>query len=165
MGDYDVGYGKPPRATRFKSGMSGNPRGRPKRDPFPLGDIVNNVLDEPVQYHEKGRTHSATRREVALKTLVQRATNGDVVAAEMVLRRRTHALRRAGASSSQVLICDWLPDYPGQTAEQKHRDLGLSNESRVLEADSVSSTSAPPSDGAADRQETGVQGAAHDSRE
>ena len=27
---YDVGYGKPPAATRFKSGQSGNPRGRPK---------------------------------------------------------------------------------------------------------------------------------------
>ena len=28
--DYDVGYGKLPAATRFKSGKSGNPRGRPK---------------------------------------------------------------------------------------------------------------------------------------
>jgi hypothetical protein len=27
--DYEVGYGKPPRHTRFKSGQSGNPRGRP----------------------------------------------------------------------------------------------------------------------------------------
>ena len=27
---YDVGYGKPPAATRFKTGKSGNPRGRPK---------------------------------------------------------------------------------------------------------------------------------------
>ena len=28
--DYQVGYGKPPIETRFKSGQSGNPRGRPK---------------------------------------------------------------------------------------------------------------------------------------
>lgn len=27
---YEVGYGKPPAATRFKAGKSGNPRGRPK---------------------------------------------------------------------------------------------------------------------------------------
>lgn len=27
---YDVGYGKPPVATRFKQGQSGNPKGRPK---------------------------------------------------------------------------------------------------------------------------------------
>ena len=27
---YEVGYGKPPEATRFKPGVSGNPKGRPK---------------------------------------------------------------------------------------------------------------------------------------
>ena len=27
--DYEVGYGKPPRHTRFTKGQSGNPRGRP----------------------------------------------------------------------------------------------------------------------------------------
>jgi hypothetical protein len=29
-GDYEVGYGKPPKHTRFKPGQSGNPKGRPK---------------------------------------------------------------------------------------------------------------------------------------
>jgi hypothetical protein len=29
--DYDVGYGRPPKETRFKPGKSGNPRGRPKK--------------------------------------------------------------------------------------------------------------------------------------
>ncbi|MES0824809.1 DUF5681 domain-containing protein [Ruegeria sp. SCP11] len=28
--DYEVGYGKPPKATQFKKGRSGNPKGRPK---------------------------------------------------------------------------------------------------------------------------------------
>ena len=40
--DYEVGYGKPPHHTRFKPGVSGNPRGRPKDaknliDPGPRG--------------------------------------------------------------------------------------------------------------------------------
>ncbi len=30
-GDYDVGYGKPPKHTRWKKGQSGNPGGRPRR--------------------------------------------------------------------------------------------------------------------------------------
>ena len=30
MSGYKVGYGKPPKATQFKKGKSGNPRGRPK---------------------------------------------------------------------------------------------------------------------------------------
>ena len=29
-GDYQVGYGKPPGHTRFRPGVSGNPRGRPR---------------------------------------------------------------------------------------------------------------------------------------
>src|SRR5262245_3619190 len=28
---YEVGYGKPPRHTRFRKGQSGNPSGRPRR--------------------------------------------------------------------------------------------------------------------------------------
>jgi hypothetical protein len=28
--EYAVGYGKPPRSTRFAKGKSGNPKGRPK---------------------------------------------------------------------------------------------------------------------------------------
>ena len=31
MANYDVGYRKPPKHSRFKKGESGNPRGRPKR--------------------------------------------------------------------------------------------------------------------------------------
>jgi len=29
-GGYKVGYSKPPKATQFRKGRSGNPRGRPK---------------------------------------------------------------------------------------------------------------------------------------
>jgi hypothetical protein len=29
--NYEVGYGKPPKNTRFRMGISGNPEGRPKR--------------------------------------------------------------------------------------------------------------------------------------
>ena len=30
VGTYEVGYKKPPKATRFKPGLSGNPKGRPR---------------------------------------------------------------------------------------------------------------------------------------
>jgi|HubBroStandDraft_5_1064220.scaffolds.fasta_scaffold06295_1 hypothetical protein len=124
MGDYEVGYGKPPKKFRFKPGTSGNPKGRPVRDRTLLGEIVKTVLDAPVQYREKGRARTGTRREVSLKLLVQQALKGDVGAADMVQRRYAAALRQAGTGSSRLLIRDWLPDHPGQTAEQKTRDLG-----------------------------------------
>jgi hypothetical protein len=33
VGDYQIGYGKPPNQTRFRPGLSGNPRGRPRGAP------------------------------------------------------------------------------------------------------------------------------------
>ncbi|HWA91162.1 MAG TPA: DUF5681 domain-containing protein [Rhizomicrobium sp.] len=124
MHDYGIGYGKPPRATRFRPGTSGNPKGRPKCASSPLGEIVNDVLNAPVKYRENGRARTSSRREVALKQLVQRAINGDVGAADVLLHKRAQMLRQAGGQANRLLIRDWLPDYPGQTAEQKARDLG-----------------------------------------
>jgi hypothetical protein len=31
--DYEIGYRRPPRETRFKKGQSGNPKGRRKKKP------------------------------------------------------------------------------------------------------------------------------------
>jgi len=39
---YEVGYGKPPRHTRFEPGVSGNPHGRPK-DAKNLSTLVHDA--------------------------------------------------------------------------------------------------------------------------
>jgi hypothetical protein len=45
--DGKVGYGRPPKHTRFKKGQSGNPRGRPKRSRNLQSALVR-VVAEPV---------------------------------------------------------------------------------------------------------------------
>jgi len=40
MADYEVGYGKPPKSRRFQPGVSGNPKGRPKRKPLALAETI-----------------------------------------------------------------------------------------------------------------------------
>lgn len=119
MADDDIGYGKPPKNTRFKAGKSGNPRGRPKFAPDRLAEIVQEVLDTPMRYRENGRNKTATRTEVRLKLLAERAVKGDVSAAELLLKRRTHALRHGDVGAKRLIVTDWLPDYPGQTGEEK----------------------------------------------
>ena len=43
MANYEIGYGKPPASGRFRAGVSGNPKGRPKRKPSPLAERIKTV--------------------------------------------------------------------------------------------------------------------------
>ena len=47
-GDFEVGYGKPPRHTRFKTGRSGNPRGR-RKGQRNLAAVLREVLRQTVK--------------------------------------------------------------------------------------------------------------------
>jgi hypothetical protein len=133
MPNYDVGYGKPPRKSRFRSGVSGNPKGRPKRKPSALAGIIRDVLSAPIEYRERGRLKAGTRRELSLKVLVEHAIKGDLVAADFILKVRAHGLRYGEAGVDRLQISDWLPDYPGQTADQKTREFTGSSNADPLE--------------------------------
>jgi hypothetical protein len=127
MTDYEVGYRKSPKHSRFKKGVSSNPKGRPKRKPLAAGEIIDGVLNAPAQYREAGRIKTATRRELSLKTYVTRALNGDFKAAGALLKLRAYAQKYGDTGVHRIQIDDWLPDYPGQTAEQKTREFSNEN--------------------------------------
>jgi Family of unknown function (DUF5681) len=123
MSDDDVGYGKPPKHSRFKPGNNANPKGRPKRKPAAIADIVNDVSNGVTEYRERGQTKKATRWELAIRSHVKRALLGDLKSIEAVLLLLAHA-RSAGDGGVQRLeITDWLPDYPSQTGEQKTQEF------------------------------------------
>ena len=71
-----VGYGQPPKQTRFQKGRSGNPRGRPKGAPN-LATALARTLKEPVVITEHGRKHTITKFEAAVKQLVNKAASGE----------------------------------------------------------------------------------------
>ena len=48
VGNYEVGFGKPPQASQYKPGQSGNPRGRPKGARNKSGDEVGKKIMEMV---------------------------------------------------------------------------------------------------------------------
>jgi Family of unknown function (DUF5681) len=119
MASYKVGYGKPPLGGRFRPGVSGNPRGRPKRKALPLAERIKTALNAPIEYRERGRTRVATLRELSLKMLVDRAIKGDLEAAEQVLKIWARAERYGDPGIDPVLVENWTAEYPGQTADQK----------------------------------------------
>jgi hypothetical protein len=82
--DYEVGYGKPPRDTRFKEGQSGNPRGRPPGLKN-LKTLLSEALNEPVVVAENGGHRKITKRQAIITQLVNRSATADLRAIKILL--------------------------------------------------------------------------------
>jgi hypothetical protein len=74
--DYSVGYGRPPKHSRFRPGKSGNPRGRPKGAKG-TKSILRKELNQKVTITENGRKKTLTKHELVFKRLITEALKGD----------------------------------------------------------------------------------------
>lgn len=84
--EYEVGYGRPPLATRFQPGRSGNPTGKRKRPPS-LPEIEARVLFAKERITINGKARKLPTAAAALTALKAKAFKGDVRAALAVLKR------------------------------------------------------------------------------
>ena len=96
----EVGYGKPPEVTRFKKGVSGNPKGRPK-GALNVATVFIKTLREKVVVNENGRRKTVTKLEAALKQLVNKAASGDIRALRQLLDSARDAEAKQNASEAQ----------------------------------------------------------------
>jgi hypothetical protein len=83
-GDYDVGYRRPPRHSRWRPGQSGNPKGRPK-GARNLRTEIQAVLGEMVQVKRGGKVIRVSAQMAALLRLLEKALNGDIRALNVFL--------------------------------------------------------------------------------
>lgn len=81
---YKVGYGRPPQASRFQKGRSGNPKGR-ARGSRNLAEIILGAVRETVTITENGQRKKVTKFEAALKQIANRAASGDLKASSLML--------------------------------------------------------------------------------
>lgn len=79
-----VGYGQPPKASRFRPGQSGNPGGRPKGVKNLLTDL-RAELTSTTTITERGRQRTVTKQLAIVKSLVAAAIDGDMRAITMLV--------------------------------------------------------------------------------
>ncbi len=68
---YSVGWGKPPRDTRFKKGQSGNPKGRPKGSKN-FATVLAKILKTRVPANVNGRRCLIPKLDVAITQLANK---------------------------------------------------------------------------------------------
>ena len=84
MSDDDaVGYGRPPKHTRFQPGQSGNPKGRPKgiRN---LKTELEQEMRQRILVREGNKQMRITKRHAVIKSQLAKAIKGDTRAAAWV---------------------------------------------------------------------------------
>ena len=76
--DYEIGYGKPPKARQWKKGQSGNLKGRPKTRSDLIQDAAA-ILSEPVRARTpRGKAVSLDGIEAAYLALCRKGLRGNV---------------------------------------------------------------------------------------
>jgi len=89
--DYEVGYGKPPKATQFQPGSSGNPQGRPRgsknratgRTEERLKEIVLEEAYREIPIRDGDKTVKMSVAQAAIRSLGVNAAKGRVRAQEV----------------------------------------------------------------------------------
>ena len=119
---YDVGYRRPPKATQFKKGKSGNPKGRPKGS-RPIGAVLQEVLGQRISVTENGKTRRLPALEVMLRRLANDAMRNEPVALKLMLSLfdRYGESPEAGIRLDEVLaedraiLANFLKQSPGHS--------------------------------------------------
>jgi hypothetical protein len=128
---YKVGYGRPPRHTRFAKGRSGNPNGRP-----PGGanakSIVSRAISEKVTIREGDRARAMTKLEGMLQAHLVKAIKGDARSAGLVinlvarlglLAETENETRAALSEEDQAILDEYVRSKTGPAAGKANNQL------------------------------------------
>ncbi len=94
-----TGYKRPPVASRWKKGQSGNPTGR-KRGTLNLRTDLMAELEEVIQINEGGAPRRITKQRALLKSLAARGIQGDARAANLILNLIARLLKPEDAPAT-----------------------------------------------------------------
>jgi hypothetical protein len=118
--DDKVGYGNPPKATQFKPGQSGNPKGRPAKSRN-LKTELREEISELITLREGEKIRKVPKLRAYVKRLSEQALKGDARATKLMLE----------------LIRSMFDDNPPMEAQ----DLSAADKELIEELTSTSSKS------------------------
>ncbi len=121
IGDYEVGYKKPPAHTRFKKNVSGNPHGR-RRGTKNIATLLDREFNQRVAVRENGAQRMITKREAAIKQFVNGLISGNPRYAKFLMAFLENL---AGASDSVAKVAAGVAadDVIDPEAAQKFQEL------------------------------------------
>jgi hypothetical protein len=83
---YEIGHGRPPKATQFKKGKSANPGGRSSPRPVGLLEMIDKLLLAPVRITRDGEPKWVTTLEAILEQLWSKGIANDRRAMAVYIR-------------------------------------------------------------------------------
>ena len=138
--DPEVGYGRPPKATQFKPGLSGNPNGRPKgaktrrfgSGGYILRDALFAEMERIIVIQEGDQQVKMTQLQVILRRLGQQAMLGGLKEAELFLRHTARVQQREQRQNERFM--EVMTTYKVATeAEVRRRQAkGITDMSDIL---------------------------------
>jgi hypothetical protein len=166
--NYDVGYGRPPVATRYARGTSGNPRGRPKNAERPRADATPDDLSlrcraalevgaRKVEVRRGTRRVEVSQHTAVTEGLAEAGRHGNVRGAEAFLKyhqeAEDNARRRSVDTARGVELTKYLSALIWRDSAAVHEDERLRAQITELAAAAAAHvvepnlTEAPTADG------------------
>lgn len=127
---YEIGYRRPPESGRFKTGKSGNPKGRPKGSTNFL-TILERELSQTVVVNENGKKKTITRMQAMVKRIVAGALQGDLKALMTLFEilRRTGKFEESGEALLPEDYQSVLNSYVNRRQKADSKKLTRTSES------------------------------------
>jgi hypothetical protein len=113
----EVGYGEPPKASRWKPGQSGNPSGK-KKGTKNGATILQEIMQRMISISDNGKVRKITVQEGLYVAHLTRGLKGDLKAAAFLLREyAANQGAEATREANKVVIPPITEDMPVEEAQ------------------------------------------------
>lgn len=129
-GSYEVGYRRPPQASQFRPGQSGNPKGRPKRLPS-VEEMFAAELNRSLTIRSDGGTTRMAVKIVLIRQFLKLAAKGNPRALFTSLEMLENVQRKTAKIAAQRAGHKYTKEMIEGMTEQERTDLYMETVRRV----------------------------------